>query len=159
MPKTCYNVVMVVTGHVSKRVAKAAAFFANKLLTPEVKHNIIVNIKKTRSDKRLGSVLVEGETSKVHGFVEICDYADDGSPIEFDIVIDSRLDEMLFIHTLAHEFVHIKQYALGEMDEEQTHWCGEPVDSEALGYANHPWEHEAQILEVFLVEEFLENAK
>lgn len=50
------------------------------------------------------------------------------------------------LKTLAHECIHVKQYALGEMQEidyNTTMWKSRKIDNEKLSYHQHPWEIEA----------------
>ena len=46
--------------------------------------------------------------------------------------------------------VHLKQFAKGELDDENTTWKGEKIDVEAIGYHDLPWEVEAASLEYIL---------
>lgn len=60
------------------------------------------------------------------------------------IAVDSRLPVEETLSTLAHEMVHAKQYALGQLrhgDDGVTYWLGKPVVPEH--YYDAPWEIEA----------------
>lgn len=72
--------------------------------------------------------------------------------------IDSRLilDDM--ISTLAHEMIHVKQFAKGQLREGKVIrgvqtwvWCGKPVKKK---YHTQPWEIEAYSKEIDLLNEF-----
>ena len=72
--------------------------------------------------------------------------------------IDSRLNLDDMIGTLAHEMVHVKQFALGQLREgkvikgTQTWvWCGKQVKKP---YHTQPWEIEAYSKEIDLINEF-----
>jgi hypothetical protein len=54
------------------------------------------------------------------------------------------------IQTLAHEMVHLKQFAMGELNDEHTKWKSVPIDSNKLEYHDLPWEVEASSLEYIL---------
>ena len=64
------------------------------------------------------------------------------------IMLSGRLQLDQLAITIAHEMVHIKQFAKGRLgnyiDEKSkkmiTTWLGKPMD---LAYYNRPWEHEA----------------
>lgn len=62
------------------------------------------------------------------------------------IAIDSRLDIEKCLTVLAHEMVHVKQYALGQLkytfidNEVVYYWCGKEFHTE---YYESPWELEA----------------
>jgi hypothetical protein len=46
--------------------------------------------------------------------------------------------------------VHIKQYVEGDLNDSQTEWKGEAIDSDAMDYYSLPWEIEAFGVEVGL---------
>lgn len=57
-----------------------------------------------------------------------------------------------WITTLAHEFVHVKQFARGELNEGLTRWKNK--NHEKTEYWDQPWEKEARRLQGKLVETF-----
>jgi len=81
-------------------------------------------------------------------------------PKKFTIKIDSTIGVGRIFETLAHEMVHIKQYALGELNAYLTVWKGKKVDPDKIDYYFRPWEIEAMgcehgLLRKFVVEEKL----
>lgn len=72
------------------------------------------------------------------------------SPREF--VIDLCLYSN-WITTLAHEMVHVKQFARKELSMDMRTWKNSPV-SKDLAYWDYPWEHEAFRLQNQLIDEF-----
>ena len=69
-------------------------------------------------------------------------------PREFTIRLDSHGCISELLETLAHEMVHIKQFALGEMIDSRVNydivtWHGEEFDSSKVDYYDYPWEIEA----------------
>ena len=69
-------------------------------------------------------------------------------PREFKIRLDSSFDLSALLETLAHEMVHVKQFALGEMIDSKTNydiitWHGEEWDSSKMDYYDYPWEIES----------------
>ena len=61
--------------------------------------------------------------------------------------IDSEI-----LKTLAHEMVHIKQFAKGQLKRigRQTFWMGKRYVRSKVNYYDHPWEHDAWSKEKFL---------
>jgi hypothetical protein len=66
-----------------------------------------------------------------------------GKAREFLIELHPYITGKEILKTLAHEFVHVKQYVYEELNEEQTQWQGQPFDSDAVDYYELPWEIEA----------------
>lgn len=129
-------------GSASKRIlAKQVAEFCKKKLFPKTK-NVMVDIK-----------LVYGLT-KNEGVAGDC--FDEGDRT-FLIRIDAGMKKDLFIETLCHEMVHVKQYSKGELYQLSSRpvhrWHREyiPLD---IDYENRPWEIEAFELEEQLAKEF-----
>jgi hypothetical protein len=58
------------------------------------------------------------------------------------------------IKTLAHEFVHLKQFAKLELNEENNKWKKTFVDTDAVSYHDLPWEVEAACLEEILFQHY-----
>lgn len=96
-----------------------------------------------------------------------CTWEDDNyRPKEFTIEIDHSLKPKEMLTALAHECVHLKQYAKGELidhiRQEKTRWTGSfhgkkktyILDDEKY-YWEYPWEREARALEMELVHKFL----
>ena len=87
-----------------------------------------------------------------------CLALDNVKPREFEIEI-SKSNKITMLQTLAHEFVHAKQFAYGELKDKYvkkqliTTWLGQ--DCTNLDYWDRPWEIEAYGLESSLVAKFL----
>ena len=105
------------------------------------------------------------ETSKMLGDCEILDYTERlRFPREFKINIDNVQSLRLQLRTLAHEMVHVKQFALNELYDysikpDHTRWRDDIFDVKAIKYKDQPWEVEAYGMEVGLVREFLKEHK
>lgn len=52
--------------------------------------------------------------------------------------------------TLAHEMVHLKQFAKGELNEDHTKWLKQTFNSDEINYYELPWEIEASSNEYIL---------
>jgi hypothetical protein len=74
-------------------------------------------------------------------------------PKDLVMVVDSKLDMERLVLTLAHEMVHIKQYARGQIQTNKAgkpmYWMGKKVSK---SYFEQPWE-----LEAFSKERILAN--
>ena len=69
-------------------------------------------------------------------------------PEEFEIEIDPDQSIQLLLNTLAHELVHVKQWAKGEFFQLQREkhvykFCGNRFDTNKVDYWDTPWEIEA----------------
>jgi len=88
-----------------------------------------------------------------------CDWHDFDSqlPRQFTIRVDNNLPLNLFISTILHEMVHVKQYAKGEMRwlsrKERTRWK-DKIISDRRNYHDLPWEIEAHGYEEGLMRQF-----
>jgi len=109
-------------------------FIADKLM-PRLKDKIFISIEfVTGLSKR---ELIYGD----------CIWEDeDYRPREFTIRVDAGMDMRKTLVTIAHEMVHVKQYARDEMKQlfsvNKTRFKGEYVDSDT-NYWDRPWEIEA----------------
>lgn len=77
-------------------------------------------------------------------------------PKEFTINVDVSQKDSMVLNTIAHELVHVKQWAKGEMYELQSQrncykYKGSKVDRKKLDYWDLPWEIEAHGHSVGLV--------
>lgn len=78
-------------------------------------------------------------------------------PDRYTITVGGRLDNDLFVATLAHEVAHVNQFAEGRLDSDSSHfwWYGdhlEPKRYSAQNYSHQeylawPWEREARSIE------------
>jgi hypothetical protein len=85
---------------------------------------------------------------KTESFGETAYYEDSGTPPkDFIIEIDEKLNLRSMLETVAHEMVHVKQWATGEMKETRksfiTKFRKHEVNSEKVDYWDQPWEIEA----------------
>lgn len=94
-----------------------------------------------------------------HNIVGDCGWEDDNlRPREFMIRLDAEMGRRKMLISLAHEMVHVKQYARGEMRDmfrcDSTKWKGELVNTKEVDYWDLPWEIDAHGREVGLYERF-----
>ncbi len=103
---------------------------------------------------------------KTQGFLGFCIWTDEPyRGREFDIEIDANLHPRFLLTTLAHELVHIKQYAKGELrclltTATEQSWHGKRYkcrDITVRESTRLPWEVEARGLEEQLFIEWTED--
>ena len=121
-------------GHSDERfneyVQRASQFYAEQLFPKQLLRHIVVTVKFNKHLDAFGYTSVEKRNTK-------------GAAREFLIELHPYISGKEILKTLAHEFVHVKQYVYEELNEEQTQWQGKPFDSDAVDYFELPWEIEA----------------
>ena len=127
-------------------VHRAAKFYLECLMTTRMEENLRVIIK-FRGD------------IKECGYAHILERNSSGKPRKFLIEINSFLGARDILETLAHEMVHVKQFAYGHINERLSRWYDETIDTEQLDYWFHPWEIEAHGLETALLCNFAIHEK
>lgn len=132
-------------GHSDERfneyVQRASQFYAEQLFTKQLLRHIVVTVKFNKHLDAFGYTNVEKRNTK-------------GAAREFLIELHPYISGKEILKTLAHGFVHIKQYADGDLNEEQTQWQGEPIDSDSMDYYELPYEIEAHGREIGLFTNF-----
>lgn len=81
------------------------------------------------------------------------------TPYEFELEINRDNNTKTILYNLAHELVHVKQFALRELDEAQTKWFGKHVDDDKVDYWDLPWEIDAYGRERGLYTRFVREFK
>jgi hypothetical protein len=61
----------------------------------------------------------------------------------FEIELDRKLSLRKLMETLAHEMVHVKQYARREFHPAHDKWMGKTINPKKVSYWDLPWEIEA----------------
>lgn len=122
-------------------VERAALFYGQYLLSKKMLDNINLKIK------------FNGKLD-VLGFASIEEHTPTGKARDFLIELHPWAGAKEILKTLAHEMVHIKQFAYNETNDSLTRWKGVPIDSDALDYYKHPWEIEAYGMDVGLFTQF-----
>jgi hypothetical protein len=150
-------VVLEISGSTERKrqlVAEAAYFFKDKLMPRMKTLEIDIHLcphyeKKTTSS---GDCIWE-DTNRYSR--------------EFTINLDSSNDDWM-VRTLAHEMVHVKQWARGEMQDiyddddgspKRTRWKSKFINIKNVPYEQWPWEKEALRVEKRLYNEWLEHVK
>ena len=136
-----------------KKYAKSMAYFcAGKLMHRNLAENINLRINFSttlyKKEGNLGNLTWEDDNFR---------------PREFVMEIDNTVRLRRILESVAHEMVHLKQFAKGEMRDmmtaDKTEWFGETLHSRSLDYYDLPWEIEAHGREVGLFVRWAEAYK
>ena len=127
-------------------ITKAVKFFTSKLMSKRLADTLYINIE---FDENLG-------------YAGLATWLDEPvRPKEFSIRINPKHEEPILV-TLAHELVHVKQYAKGMLRDlirspDQVVWNGarQKCNNHDGDYRNQPWEIEAYAREWELYEAYL----
>lgn len=126
----------------SFQLKKATEFYANYLMHKNKTRHLQIDIEVSKKFNNQGSCVNE----------------DDEKPAKyFTVQLRNAKDDNDIFHTLAHEMVHLKQYACGELTKDlmlrsstgdlylKTLWNGKPYKfkSHEDEYFDSPWEIEA----------------
>lgn len=133
---------MVIQGRPSKSQLKAIDYFAQKLFSRQLCQHIYIRLSFKKTNEYWGLAIVD-------------DYNAKGMPRYFTVEIKRDLKKNEKLMAIAHELVHIKQYATGELNEEMTMWQGQSVNSDLIPYIEQPWEIEAYDVGDKLYEEYV----
>ena len=136
-------------------IEEAAEFFANQLMDPRMVRNLTIDIERNRKLDVMGEVTNEDDTTTSRWFT---------------ITLRGAKDDEDVIKTLAHEMVHVKQYAKNELSKQMrvtrglgfrlaTKWQGEfwKPKSKEDPYWDAPWEIEAYGREVGLYHKWVQH--
>jgi hypothetical protein len=135
---------MIVKGKLSRKHMMAIDHFADMLLTHQMKRHIMVKVVFKNKLPALGFTSVE-------------DYNVSGKPRHFILEIRRNQTEKELLRTIAHEMVHVKQYACNEMNEEGTRWMNRSIDYDNTPYHEQPWEIEAHEIGDLIYEDFIND--
>ncbi len=127
----------IVESDLHANIVLAVKSFASQLGISRLKNNITVRVHK--------KVFMDDE-----GTQGLCEPLDERNFI-VDICMYSN-----WLVNLAHEMVHVKQFARGELDFALVQWKSRRI-SENMDYWIQPWEKEARRLQFKLAEEFDKN--
>ena len=119
---------------------------------------VVRSAVKWYADKLMGKRLARNITCRFEfiqdyesdsGTTATCIWEDDNvRPREFLIELDASLDPATILQNLAHEMVHVKQWARGELKDvlreySLCKWKGTVIDTDKIDYYDSPWEIEA----------------
>lgn len=119
---------------VKQELERAARFYAKELLSRQMLPYIEVDISIKRKLPDLG-------------YCTVAFLNDWNKPRFFDIELRHSASLERLLKVLAHEMVHLKQFARCELSEDHTRWRGFHIDPETIPYEEQPWEIEAATME------------
>ena len=123
-----------------KKYARSMVKFCIKTLMPRMK-TLDITVKLTNPNGAMG----------------YCLELDDNR--SFEIEADKKLRLRKLLETIAHEMVHVKQYARRELHPVHNTWCGKTYNPKTTDYWDLPWEIEAHGREVGLFVRWAEKYK
>lgn len=134
-----------IAGKKAQGLKDASVFYADLMMDRRIVRNTNLEIKIVDDYEFLGHCLPEEDIK---------------NPRYFTIILQK--DKGL-LRTLAHEMVHLKQYATGELsfDMKEVYWHGKPWKPKGKQhkYFDSPWELEAYGRDFGLYYRWLENMK
>lgn len=130
-----------------RETRRALEWFSRELLGPRLSARINIRLAWTRR-------------SETYGY---CEEPWDACPRSFEIGCVRNLTRRCTLQTLAHEMVHVKQYArriMSETDEPRlTRWKKILVDRNEISYYKLPWEREARRMEKSLYKKYMQHLR
>ena len=124
----------------------ASHFFGRLLLSHQMLPHIDIEIVMKTTTKDLGCCWV------TH-------YNDWYKPRQFEIILKRHKSHKNTVATLAHEMVHMKQFAKGELNLGLTKWKKTTINTEQLPYKEWPWEIEASSCEYIMYDLYKQKYK
>lgn len=133
-----------------KMCIDAVKFYGKYLLGPRLYEKINLEL--------------EFESLKRQPFFGYCECLDEEiRPKDFRIVIHNKLTKVETLVSIAHEMVHLKQYAKDEVRDlarsNHVRFRNEYIDTDKVDYWEFPWEIEAHGREKGLYYKFLEECE
>jgi hypothetical protein len=120
-----------------KQLREASRFFASSLMSRRIARKLNVNIVFTKLKKFQGTVTPVDDSVPY--------------PRDFDIEIEPRMSKCKIFLALAHEFIHIKQFATGELKDfvrtPKTRWKKRIYNTSDDNDINSPWEKQCLVME------------
>jgi hypothetical protein len=123
-----------------KHASSIASFALTKLMTNRLSNSLSIKIHIAKGLHQKGEVL---------GDAIWMDDEPSRRPKEFVVRVDAEIGLRNLCMTIAHEMVHVKQWASGEMYEYNNHlfetsrFNGKQVNRNKIDYWDLPWEIEA----------------
>jgi hypothetical protein len=148
------NITGPVTEKQQRMIARAVDFFMDKLVTKRLKNKLYIDLEVVKN------------LSATQGVMGDATWEDENvRPKDFTVRVDWRGKNFFedTLVTLAHELVHVKQFARGEMTDllsaKKVKWNGKRYDRDDVDYWDLPWEIEAHGRERGLFVRLCENDK
>jgi RNase P/RNase MRP subunit POP5 len=132
----------------NREIRDAVYFYLKRLLGDSMSRKITLDI------------VIEKDLLKTYEmYAAISPLEADPRPKHYELEIDAKLPKKQFLVSLAHEMIHLKQFAKDQMRDletkKMTRWLGEYYVEENIDYWARPWEKEAHDNEIGLYEQYL----
>jgi len=125
---------MRLSGKLNRKQIKAIEYYCRFLFSKQLLPYIDISVKfKSFKNSQNGEIAID-------------DYNSKGQPRSFVLFVNSADSPKEKLITLAHELVHARQYAYGELHEYNNVWRGREYDVDKIYYDELPWEVEAESL-------------
>jgi len=125
------NITGRINAQTKRQFKEAVMYYVGRLMTSQMLKNITIDVSIRKN--------VENNDE---GFCEVVGWNSLSKPRDFKVVIKKDESVRKMLMTLAHEIVHVKQYAVGELSENHASWRGKRIN-EDVDYWESPWEIEA----------------
>jgi hypothetical protein len=130
------NITAIGSGRKKREMAEDIALFAAMKLMPRLRDRLCIDInlipQLSQKDNVAGDCIWEDRHTR---------------PREFTIRVDSTQPLQTMLETIAHEIVHVKQFARGELQDTNSFnlskWKGNNINLNKTHYYDLPWEIEA----------------
>jgi len=134
-----------------KLCKQAIRYYGKLLLTENLYHKLNVTISFEKFDPKINEYAY-------------CEWEfDNHRAKDYTITIDKNLSKRAMLVALAHEMIHVKQYAKGELKDylrvNKSKWKGEIIDPNEVDYWDQPWEIEAHGREKDLYHKFMNSLR
>lgn len=130
-----------------KTIIQALLFYLQDLVPEQISRSFVIDIKiiNDREDLTNGHLLPIDDEIRF-------------PPTHYEILLN--LQSPNYLQTLAHEIIHLKQYALGELKQRSIedlveHIWYDTVYNDSISYKDRPWEIEAYSSETDLYTKFI----
>lgn len=132
----------------NQEIRYATKFFVSKLVSTRLAKALTLFVVFDRDHDTKGS----------------CEYLDTNDrPREFKIKVKPTLTKPETLKTIAHELVHVKQFARGEMKDylfkNAVRWNKQTIFHENVDYWDYPWEIEAFGREIGLYAKYIDHKR
>lgn len=132
------NITGPVTTKQREMIIRAVDFFLDKLMTRRLKNSLCIDLEMIKNLENKEGVC--GDATWEDDSVRPKDYT-------VRVHWNGKSDFAKTLETLAHELVHVKQFARGEMKDllsvQKVSWNGKRYDRAEVDYWDLPWEVEA----------------
>lgn len=136
----------------------ATKYMSSLIMSPQLTKKLDVTLSiignKRESDEQ-GKFILEGQ----------CEWLDNNHfPRKFKVKLNGKMGRRKLLLALAHELVHVKQYAQNELKDTfrgptNVKWKKEWFDDEAHHYYDLPWEIEAHGRELGMYERYVKHVQ